>query len=526
MDIAIYFEKIDLGNDMVLFKPINIIRGCYDEKTEIFLTEYGVACSSIDGTDMIDEYYFGYLTNMEELKEKFGSSCDDECLLDEYLNVCCSNYHTGYFDYSMNKINVLQIPFDSVENLFYQSQEETELKEYNNDDQYIDKIAFSLEVLEELRDSKTMKEVRDKLNNLINLAHKLSNKDDVNSNQLIKQVGSFTSKTKSPIISLKELREEVSKKIIGQEHAINDLTREIIINQTSEDPRNKSHIMITGPTGTGKTEMVNIISKLLDLPCFEADATAYTKEGYVGKSVYSMINSLIDAAEGNVERAQKGILIIDEIDKKIEDSRLDSVSGIDVLYSLLKIMDRGVIEIEMGTPGYRKAIPFDTSDLTIILMGAFENLYNKKINENKSFIGFSDKKDILIPKTDVVVSKSDLLKGGMPAQVLGRIGDVTSTTALTIEELKKILTKSEISALLIMKKYFKDQLNIDLKYTDGYVTGIAKQAFDLGTNARELKPLVRDSIKSAFDYVYSNNNVKTLKLVKETVNDPRKFYVK
>ena len=106
-----------------------------------------------------------------------------------------------------------------------------------------------------------------------------------------------------------------------------------MINEKSNNPKNKSHMMIVGPSGTGKTEMINIIAKKLNIPFFKADATAYTKEGYVGKSVYSMFNGLIDAANGDVEKAQRGLLIIDEIDKKLSTEKRDDVSAFNQITS-------------------------------------------------------------------------------------------------------------------------------------------------------------------------------------------------
>ena len=116
--------------------------------------------------------------------------------------------------------------------------------------------------------------------------------------------------------------------------------------------------------------MINLIAKELGVPCFKADATAYTKEGYVGKSVYSMLEGLIQAANGDLVKAQNGILVIDEIDKKAD----KDVAGVDVLYSLLKLMDRDVVEVELSPI---KSIMFDTSNLTIICMGAFTEIYDK-----------------------------------------------------------------------------------------------------------------------------------------------------
>ena len=134
--------------------------------------------------------------------------------------------------------------------------------------------------------------------------------------------------------------------------------------------------------------MINIISKKLGIPYFKADATAYTKEGYVGKSVYSMLSGLLTAANNDLNKAEHGILIIDEIDKKLS-SRSDDVGGTDVLNSMLKMMDRDIIEVDIGHGYAEKKVMFDTSNLTIIFMGAFADLYASKEKDKKKGIGFS-----------------------------------------------------------------------------------------------------------------------------------------
>ena len=142
-------------------------------------------------------------------------------------------------------------------------------------------------------------------------------------------------KEESKKFDLAKFRKNVLSYIVGQDEAVYDVTRTLAINYTSVNPRNKSHILIMGPSGTGKTEMINVMAKELDIPIFKADATAYTKAGYVGKDVPSMLTGLVEAAGGDLKRAQEGILIIDEIDKKSSSSK-DDVSGKAVLHSMLK----------------------------------------------------------------------------------------------------------------------------------------------------------------------------------------------
>jgi len=317
-------------------------------------------------------------------------------------------------------------------------------------------------------------------------------------------------------MTLKELRKEVKDVIKGQDKAVNDITRGIIINQLSKNPRHRSHMLIMGPSGTGKTEMINIISKKIGIPCFKADATAYTKDGYEGKCVYTMLSGLIEAADGDIQKAQNGILIVDEIDKKLTSSE-DWVGGVDVLNSFLKIMDRDIVEVDMNN---RSKIMFDTSNLTIIFMGAFAKLYEEK--EQKRNIGFSSTVNVEKSKEKIYLSSEDLIKSGMPPEFLGRISMITNTVELSLEDLVEILYKSKGSAVKEAIEFCNDN-GVKLTFTDPAIREIALRAKEAKTGARTLRKLVKECLEYAYDEMLLSDKVKTLKITKETVRDPRKY---
>lgn len=488
-DIAIYFEKVDLPLDMCILRPVNVVKGKYIAKDKFFLTEYGDYLSSIDDSyEVFNSSYFGHQTTLEKLKKSFGDKEYVE-LLNDYFYSCAEYYYLGYYDDKSSKLITRYVPLSYIENYDLMSKKKKEFGTHS-DENHIKN--------DKNDDNKSKKNNK---NSKSKMAAKKEDEVNIDKNKLN--------------ISLGELRSEVSKKIIGQLDAVNDVTREIYVNQTSLNPRNKSHILIAGPTGTGKTEIVSTVCDIINLPFFIADATAYTKEGYVGKSPYSMIDSLVEAAGGDVAKAQNGILVIDEVDKKLTTSD-DKVSGIDVIYSLNKMMERGIIETDKYL--------FDTSNLTIIFMGAFQDLFESKLKERNRKMGFANSETIS-QKLNVNLTREDLAKSGMPREFIGRIGDLTHTNPYTVEDLKNIIQKSSISPLLIQKQYFKDAFNIDMICTDEYITEIANIAHKLGTNARSLKPIIKESLKYAIDYVSDRKDVKKLILTKETAHDNKKYTI-
>lgn len=497
-DIAFSFRKVNLEDFKYVFKPVDVIMGKYIKEENIFLTQSGFCYEYIVGGCLDADDLFGYPTTISNLKkeysEKYGKAARTSDILYEYASEIFRYLYLGYYDTKISGLNFIRIPFSSIDK-FIEKNTSSSI-DFKLDDKFINIKVDSDLKLADVKEDADLKLADEKSN-----VNKSSN-----------------SKKQKKIVLLKDLREEVLSKIVGQDNAVNDITRTIMINQTSKNPKNKQHILVVGPTGTGKTEIVKIICQKLELPYFEADATAYTKEGYVGKSVYSMLEGLLYAADNNIEKAQNGILVIDEIDKKIYGQNEDNEFSKGVLYGLLKIMDRGKIE-------FKDNEYFDTSNLTIILMGAFENSYHSKLKENNNTIGFNDSKSILNQR-DIVLTKDDIIKSGMPSEFLGRIGNITSTTAFSESDLVNILNNSDISALKLQKEYFKEAFGVKLTNTRDYVEEIAKKAIKAKTNARELRPLINESLKFATDEFLMGRKAKTLKLTKETVLDPKKYYIK
>ena len=297
---------------------------------------------------------------------------------------------------------------------------------------------------------------------------------------------------------MQKVEKDVLKCIIGQDKQVRQLVTSVYRGMNFSTI--KSNTLVIGNSGTGKTETIKQIAKRLNKPYTIEDATKYTQEGYYGDSVEKMLYNLLVNADGELDRAQNGILIIDEIDKKTSkpDQPGADVAGVEVLKSLLKIIEGTKIEMEIPIPGAPMSIgfSFDTSKLIVILMGAFpglDKIRDKRLNKNP--MGFGVEKEKLENKKNARYTKQDLVKYGLTEEFVGRIDTIVEMNKLTEENLQEILKTSKLS---IFRRYESElrRKGVTLVYYDEIFQDIAKESLTLDTGARELSNTV--------NYIFEN----------------------
>jgi ATP-dependent Clp protease ATP-binding subunit ClpX len=295
-----------------------------------------------------------------------------------------------------------------------------------------------------------------------------------------------------------EIKQELDKYVIGQETAKKTLAVEVynhykrIHNRSSIDFP-KSNVLLIGPTGVGKTYLMEILSKILDVPLATGDATTLTEVGYVGKSVDSLLTDLIASADGDIKKAEQGIIYIDEIDKLAasnDKANAKSVGSSGVQKSLLKMMEGTKFTFEDGTS-------INTKNILFVCGGAFENL-DKIIESRKkvgSSMGFGSSQQITKSENGFKdnllqdVTPVDLVKFGMVREFLGRVPNIVVLNPLTVDDLKNILTKPKNALLKQYQALFKMD-NVRLKFASDAVDYIANEAIKKGTGARGLKSII------------------------------------
>lgn len=320
-----------------------------------------------------------------------------------------------------------------------------------------------------------------------------------------------------------KIKEKLDDYVIGQEHAkkvvsvaVYNHYKRVAGGRADDVEIEKSNMLMVGPTGSGKTYLVKTLARLLDVPLAITDATSLTEAGYIGDDIESVVSKLLAAADNDVERAEHGIIFIDEIDKiaKKRNTHQRDVSGESVQQGMLKLLEGAEVEVPVGASSKNAMVPMttvNTKDILFICGGAFpelEEIIKERLNKQAS-IGFqSDLKDKYDKEENLLtkVTVEDIRKFGMIPEFIGRLPILFSLESLTEDMLVRILAEPKNA---IIKQYQKllDYDEVRLEFDDDALHAIAKKAKEKKVGARALRAILEEFMLDIMYEIPKDENI-------------------
>lgn len=480
LEIALIMKKVYNEEGAAIFLPKKVVEGYYNDEEQYFTDLEGTNYYHI--IDNVENYGFFERENLCELKQLYPL-LSTSYLKQQKLKKSKHNKNL----YIFKVIQEFNIPI---------------IGEYNTDSNKIKQIV----------DADVYKFYFD---NHPKYFYSLSDEfieQDKEMHLEPETLSNYSSNTQSSKLDINEIYKEVTSQVLGQNEPIKKILTAIWKQQNQTFEKKSRNILINGSTGVGKTETIRVLSKLLNLPLVITSATEYSATGYVGKNVNEMLVSLLNKTNGDLEQAQKGILVIDEFDKLAESNNERSqINQRDVQESLLKILEDGEFEIEYNYDNYT----FNTSNLMVIGMGSWSRIDLTP----KTSIGFGS---TTTQKKYKDLTREDIIKNGLIPELVARFSVIVQMNELTYDNFVSILKNK--NGIIELNKQFLKTKGIDLIVEKEAIDLIAKKAEKDNYGARGLDEIIERILSSAlFEIATNPEKYCELIITKESVENNENY---
>lgn len=340
----------------------------------------------------------------------------------------------------------------------------------------------------------------------------------------------------APVIDIKQIPaphkiyEKLNEYVVGQEHAKKVISvavynhyKRVASRGDEEVEIEKSNMLMIGPTGSGKTYLVRMLAKLLDVPLAIADATSLTEAGYIGDDIESVVSKLLANADNDVARAEQGIIYIDEIDKlaKKRNTSNRDVSGESVQQGLLKLLEGAEVEVPVGATSKNAMVPLktvNTRDILFICGGAFpelETIIRERLKKTTSMGFGAELKDKYDEEKNILqkVQIEDLRAFGMIPEFIGRLPIIYTLEAMSKEMLVRVLQEPKNAIIRQYKKLLALD-EVELEFDQDALEAIAERALDKGTGARALRAIIEEFMLDIMYEIPKDDNIGRVTITK------------